>query len=60
MPTISGLYAYSPPEIARKIAEIGVRKAGLALLPMAWADRFISTRQLVRNWVMVYVTNLVG
>ncbi len=33
---------------------------GNNLVAMAWASRAISTRRLVRNWVLVYVGNLVG
>jgi formate transporter len=33
---------------------------GNNLLVMAWADRSISTRELARNWIIVYLTNVVG
>ena len=33
---------------------------GNNLIAMAWADRQITTRQLLRNWVLVYVGNFVG
>lgn len=33
---------------------------GNNLLAMAWADRRITTAQLLRNWSLVYVANLVG
>lgn len=33
---------------------------GNNLVAMAWASRLVSTRELVRNWVVVYVGNLVG
>ncbi len=33
---------------------------GNNLLAMAWADGMISTRELARNWVVVYVANAVG
>ena len=33
---------------------------GNNLLVMAWADRKISTRELLRNWAIVCVANLVG
>ena len=33
---------------------------GNNLLVMAWADGLITTRELTRNWVVVYVTNIVG
>ncbi|MGD8279189.1 MAG: formate/nitrite transporter family protein [Gemmatimonadota bacterium] len=33
---------------------------GNNLVAMAWATRAISTRHLVRNWLIVYVGNLVG
>jgi formate transporter len=33
---------------------------GNTLIVMAWADRKVSTRRLLRNWVIVYAGNLVG
>jgi formate/nitrite transporter len=33
---------------------------GNNLVAMAWASRAITTRQMVRNWVLVYVGNFVG
>lgn len=33
---------------------------GNNLLAMAWADRLISTRELLRNWAIVCVANLIG
>ena len=33
---------------------------GNNMLAMAWADGCVSTRQLVRNWVVVCATNFVG
>ncbi len=33
---------------------------GNNLIVMAWADRKVTTRQLLRNWVIVYLTNFVG
>jgi formate transporter len=33
---------------------------GNNMLAMAWADGSVTTQQLVRNWVVVLVTNLVG
>lgn len=33
---------------------------GNNLLVMAWADRKISTGELLRNWTLVYLSNLVG
>jgi formate transporter len=33
---------------------------GNNLLVMAWADRLISTRELARNWIIVYITNVIG
>ncbi len=33
---------------------------GNNLLVMAWADRSISTQELARNWIIVYVTNIIG
>jgi formate/nitrite transporter len=33
---------------------------GNNLLVMAWADRKITTREVVRNWVVVYVANAIG
>ena len=33
---------------------------GNALVVMAWADRRISARELLRNWAIVYVGNLIG
>jgi formate transporter FocA len=33
---------------------------GNNLIVMAWAERRVSTRQLLRNWVIVYVGNFVG
>ena len=33
---------------------------GNNLIVMAWADRKVTTGQLLRNWVIVYVTNFVG
>ena len=33
---------------------------GNNLVAMAWASRLVSTRELVRNWVVVYVGNAVG
>jgi formate transporter len=33
---------------------------GNNLLAMAWADRQISTRELLRNWLLVCATNFVG
>jgi formate transporter len=33
---------------------------GNALIVMAWADRKVSSRSLLRNWVIVYGGNLVG
>jgi formate/nitrite transporter len=123
MTEIYGLDAFSPAEVARKVTEIGVRKARLALRPtgvlgllggsfialgalyytlltsdptlgyasaqllggivfslglilvivagaelftgnnllvMAWADRLIGTGELLRNWAIVYLANLIG
>lgn len=123
MTGIYGLDAFSPDEVARKVSEIGVRKARLPLLPtamlgvlggsfialgalyytlltsdpglgyataqvlggvvfslglilvivagaelftgnnllaMAWADKLISTGEVLRNWAVVYVANLLG
>ena len=120
---IYGLDAFSPAEVARRVSEVGVRKARLPFVPMAmlgvlggafialgalyftlitsdpalgysakqvlggvvfslglilvvvggaelftgnnllvmaWADRLISTRELLRNWLIVYTTNLIG
>lgn len=33
---------------------------GNNLMAMAWASRLISTREVLRNWVLVYLGNLVG
>jgi formate transporter len=33
---------------------------GNNLLVMAWADRQITTKELLRNWVVVYIANAVG
>lgn len=33
---------------------------GNNLIVMAWASRKVTTRQLLRNWVLVYLGNLVG
>lgn len=33
---------------------------GNNLIVMAWADRKVSTKQLLRNWSLVYIANLVG
>ncbi len=33
---------------------------GNNLIVMAWADRKVSTTQLLRNWSLVYIANLVG
>ena len=33
---------------------------GNNLIVMAWADRKVTTRQLLRNWVIVYIANFVG
>lgn len=33
---------------------------GNNLLVMAWGDRKISTAELLRNWLVVYVSNAVG
>lgn len=33
---------------------------GNNLVAMAWASRVVSTRLLLRNWVLVYVGNLIG
>jgi len=33
---------------------------GNNLLAMAWASRLISTRDIVRNWVIVYTGNVIG
>lgn len=33
---------------------------GNALIVMAWVDRHISTASLLRNWLVVYIGNLVG
>lgn len=33
---------------------------GNNLVAMAWASRAVSTRSLIRNWVLVYLGNLVG
>ncbi|MFN8373478.1 MAG: formate/nitrite family transporter [Anaerolineae bacterium] len=33
---------------------------GNTLITMAWASRKVSTRALLRNWVLVYLGNLVG
>jgi formate/nitrite transporter len=33
---------------------------GNNLIAVAWASRAVSTRELVRNWVLVYAGNLVG
>ena len=34
--------------------------AGNNLIVMAWADRKVSTAQLLRNWSIVYVGNFIG
>lgn len=33
---------------------------GNNLLAIAWAERVVSTRQLLRNWLLVYAGNLIG
>lgn len=33
---------------------------GNNLIVMAWADRKVSTKQLLRNWSLVYISNLIG
>lgn len=33
---------------------------GNNLLAMAWASRLISTREILRNWILVYLGNVVG
>jgi formate transporter len=33
---------------------------GNCLIPMAWASRKVSTRAMLRNWVIVYIGNFVG
>jgi len=33
---------------------------GNNLIVMAWADKLISSRQLLRNWIWVYLGNLAG
>ena len=33
---------------------------GNSLIVMAWADRRVETTQLLRNWALVYVGNLIG
>jgi len=33
---------------------------GNNLIVMAWADRHITTRQVLRNWALVYVGNFIG
>ena len=33
---------------------------GNSLIVMAWADRRISTKELLRNWLLVYVANFFG
>ncbi len=33
---------------------------GNNLLVMAWADRLITTRELSRNWLIVYIANIIG
>jgi formate/nitrite transporter len=33
---------------------------GNALIVMAWAGSLVTTRQLLRNWLIAYVTNFVG
>jgi formate transporter len=33
---------------------------GNSLIVMAWAERKVTTRQLARNWALVYVANLAG
>lgn len=33
---------------------------GNNLLAIAWAERLVTTRQLLRNWALVYVGNLIG
>lgn len=33
---------------------------GNNLIVMAWADRKVSTQQLLRNWAFVYIANLIG
>ena len=33
---------------------------GNALIVMAWVDRLVSTQALARNWLIVYVGNLIG
>ncbi len=33
---------------------------GNTLITMAWASRKVSTRALLRNWVLVYIGNLIG
>ena len=33
---------------------------GNNLLAMAWADRLITTREVVRNWIVVYAGNVAG
>ena len=33
---------------------------GNCLMPMAWADKKITTGAMLRNWVIVYLGNFVG
>lgn len=33
---------------------------GNNLLAMAWASRMITTRDIVRNWILVYIGNVIG
>lgn len=33
---------------------------GNCLIPMAWANRKVSTKSLLRNWIIVYAGNFVG
>lgn len=65
MSELFGLDAYAPREVAQRVETVGVAKARMATLPlcllaMAWADRQITTRELMRNWLLVCAANFVG
>lgn len=57
---IFGFDAFSPSEIAERVEAVGVTKARLPLLSMAWADGKITTGELLYNWLVVALSNFAG
>ncbi|UCD68907.1 MAG: hypothetical protein JSW48_02045 [Betaproteobacteria bacterium] len=46
---------YQPAQIARRVASMGGVEVFTSnnLLAMAWASQLLSTRQVLRNWLLV-------